>query len=70
MRIECYDTCLFIYVYIVAPPSPISVIKLQAPVLKLPQNLLCAPFSMPKTFSVPLFAGVILHLPPPPPPVL
>ena len=38
-------------------------LKLQAPVLKQPQNLLCPPpFSMAKT---PFFVGVELHLPPP-----
>ena len=45
------------------PPS--IWIKLQAPVLKLPRNFLCPPFSMAKTLSAPLFVGVKLHLPPP-----
>ena len=36
------------------PPPPSVWLKLQAPVLKLPQNLLCPPpFSMPKTLSAP-----------------
>ena len=55
---------------------PVSVwLKLEAPVLKLPQNLLCLPFSMANTLcatsppppQVPLFEGIKLHLPPPPP---
>ena len=35
--------------------------------LKLPQNLLCPPFSMAKKNSTPLFVGVNLHMAPPPP---
>ena len=35
------------------PPPPIT-----PPVLKLPQNVLCTPFSMAKTFLATLFEGV------------
>ena len=55
-----------------APPPPPSLWrKLQAPVLKLPQNLLCPPpppFSMAKTLSAPplLYVGVKNHLRLPP----
>ena len=35
-----------------APPPPLVWLKLQAPVLKLPQNCLCLLFIMAKTFSV------------------
>ena len=50
-----------------APPT--IWLKLQATTYKQPQNLLCPPFSMAKTFSAPppLFVGVKLHVAPPPP---
>ena len=61
----------------VAPPPPPNThtssecLKLQAPVLKLPQNMLCPPpppsFRMTKTFPAPpLVLWVNLHLSPPP----
>ena len=65
-------------VKLVTPPPPSLWLKLQAPMLKPPQNFLCPPFRMAKTFSAPpppFFVGVKLHMPspllfcsPPPPP--
>ena len=46
---------------------PTKWLKLQASAYKLPQHLLCSPFSMAKTISAPppIFVGVKLHMPPP-----
>ena len=53
---------------LLVPPS--SMVKTQAPVLKIPQNLLCPPLSgWLKLFPTPLFVGVKLHLPPHHPPI-
>ena len=54
-------------------PHPPSVpLRLQAPMLKLPQNLLFPPSALSKLFVPPLFIGVKLRLPPfcSPPPLL
>ena len=45
------------------PPPPSVWLKLQVPMLKLPQNCLCPPFSMTRTFPPSLFVGAKLHSP-------
>ena len=49
------------------PPPPSVWLKLQAPVLKIPQNILCPPFSMAKIMSLPPpFCSGKLHVTPRP----